>query len=226
MISEIQKEEYENIFHKECRVFRKRLDFSCQPKEKVLAAPLQFVFTGNISGGRWESLVAIGKAMEQLNQNGCRVQLLIYTLTPLSNKIKKALGIPGTIRIMGSVSADKVIEVQENADILVHVESLKLRERLKVHQSFSTKIVDYLHTGNCIFAVGTDDMASINYLRKNDAAVLASTKEEITKAVIRLVNMPELIREYQRKAWNTGKRNHESDFLRNEFMKDIQSVFR
>lgn len=222
VISDIQKEEYEKAFGKQCRIFRKRMDFTCTPAEKPLHTPIQFLYTGNIGAGRWESLAAVGRALEEINRDGCMGQLVIYTTTPLSNRMKKALDIPGSVKLMGSVSGEEAIRLQQEADVLVHVESLKLKGRLQVHQSFSTKIVDYLHTGNCLFAVGPKDVASIDYLRKNDAAVTACSEPEIQEKLRKLVAEPELIRAYGTKALAAGKRNHEQSVEGPRFLQDLR----
>lgn len=222
VISDIQKDEYEKAFGKQCRIFRKRMDFTCPPAEKPLHTPIQFLYTGNIGAGRWESLAAIGRALEEINRDGCVGQLEIYTTTPLSNRMKRALNIPGSVKLMGSVSGEEAIRLQQEADVLVHVESLKLKGRLQVHQSFSTKIVDYLHTGNCLFAVGPKDVASIDYLRKNGAAVTACSEQEIHEKLRELVAEPELIRAYGTKAWAAGKRNHEQSVEGPRFLQDLR----
>ena len=220
VISDIQKEEYEKAFGKHCRIFRKRLDFSRPPEDKPVHVPLRFLYTGNLGAGRWESLAAIGRELEKLNRDQCRGQLFVYTTTPLSNQMKRALDIP-SIKMMGSVSGAEALRLQKEADVLVHVESLKLKGRLQVHQSLSTKIADYLHTGNCIFAVGPKDVASIDYLQNNDAAIMACSNQEIEERLFDLVMNPGLIQIYGTKAWETGKKNHEQSVESIHFFRDL-----
>ena len=45
-------------------------------------------------------------------------------------------------------------EIQENADVVVFVESLEKEHRLVARLSFSTKLTDYFASGKCIFALG------------------------------------------------------------------------
>lgn len=71
-----------------------------------------------------------------------------------------------------SVPTDKVSDVQRQADILVYAESFDKSRRSLVRQSFSTKIVDYLNSSRSIFAVGLNDVASIDYFIKNNSAVV------------------------------------------------------
>lgn len=92
VISEIQKQDYEKAFGVSCKILTKSADFSGEPPVKTqYNSPLQLVFTGNIGTNRWKSLAIIAEALEQINQNGVRAQLRIYTATPLTAKMEKAL---------------------------------------------------------------------------------------------------------------------------------------
>lgn len=122
---------------------------------------------------------------------------------------------------MGGVSADKIPSIQKDADVLLHVEPVDLRGKLQCRQSFSTKIVDYFHSARCIFAVGTPDVASIDYLIKNNAAVVATTEQEIFNRLVEIITKPEMIVDYAQKAWNCGKRNHQIDTTQQGLYEDL-----
>ncbi|NQU80858.1 MAG: glycosyltransferase [Bacteroidetes bacterium] len=222
VISEIQKKEYEKCFGKECKVLTKGSNFKENPIfNKEANKPLKLVYTGNIYGDRWKMLVLIGKNLDSINESNIRAKLIVYTMTPITKKIKKSLIGNGNIVLMGGVSYSQIEQIQRNADILVHVESFGLKERLQVHQSLSTKIVDYFSSGRCIFAIGSSEIASIDYLKKNDAAVIATSKSEILKKINSLVNDTSLIDEYSKKAWKCGKNNHEIDIIQNGLYNDL-----
>ena len=220
-ISEIQKIEYEKIFKKQMNILYKSSDFEIMPQSIEQNIPLKLLFTGNINSGRYKSLSLIGKSLSKINQDGIKAQLDIYTLTPLTSKMKKALDIPNAVFIKGAVSNDKVQELQKKADILVHVEAFDLKSRLRVRQSFSTKIVDYLKNAKCILAIGPRDVASIDYLKKNDAAVVAASQNEIEEKLKTLIESPALIQNYGQKAWECGKRNHQSENITKMLKEDF-----
>lgn len=225
VISEIQKREYEKTFKKECRIFKKGLPFEEKnAPQHSLNSPIRFVYTGNIGNGRWETLADIGKVLKECNKDNVNAQLYIYSLTPLSKRMKEALEIPDTVFFMGGISEKEVKEVQKDADVLLHVEALNIKSRLSVHQSFSTKIVDYLHTGNCIFAVGTKDMASIDYLVRNKVAIVATNRQEIAKQIKDMLKEPEKILAYGVQGWDTGKKNHQKAETVKAFQADLESV--
>lgn len=225
VISDIQKQEYEKCFKRKCEILTKGGDFSNELPLKVESnAPLKLVFTGNISSGRWKSLAKIGEALSKINEKTIKAQLYIYSLTPMTKTMSKALDYPNSIFLMGGVSADRISTIQSDADILVHVESTQLKERLLVHQSFSTKIVDYFAAARCILAVGPTDVASIDYLLKKDAAIVSSNQEEIENNLRMLIDNPRMLKEYGEKAWNCGKNNHQIDLIQSKLYKDFNTL--
>lgn len=162
-----QKEEYDKYLNRECKVLNKGGQFNSSfPKNKSKNSPLKLVFTGNITAGRWETLAKIGYILDRINNKANVAHLYIYSQNKLDLKVKKTFDSSRSLKFMGGIPADKVKKVQGEADILVHVESLKLKEKLLTRLSFSTKIVDYFERGRCILAVGWGDAASIDYLKK------------------------------------------------------------
>lgn len=225
VISEVQKRDYEKAFKKPCKVLTKCADFSEPPQFKtVYNAPLQMVFTGNLGLNRWKSLSYIVDALKTVNQNGVKAQLNIYSATPLTAKMQKALQAEGSVRFMGSVPAKEIPQIQANADVLVHAEAMDLKNRLAVRQSFSTKIVDYLSAARPIFAVGPRDVASVSCLVEHDAAIVASNKKEVAEKLTQLTENPSLCAEYAQKAWQLGKQNFEQSIVQPSFFADMESL--
>jgi hypothetical protein len=228
VISDIQKREYEVCFGKRCEILTKCADFQERPNAESTTVPggssrpIQLVYTGNIGVGRWKSLALVAQALEAVNSASIQAQLRIYTTTPIKNAMKRALNLGQSSAIRGQASVEGVIEIQREADILVHAEGFDLASRLHVHQSFSTKIVDYLAAGRCIFAVGPIDVASVDYFVRNDCAVVASSKAEIGNMLSMLVGNPALIPEYGKRAWDCGKRNHSRRDIQGRLRADLR----
>lgn len=208
-ISTIQKQEYSTIFRKPCKLLWKGMSFEQKPFVGEKTAPLKMVYTGNVSGGRWEVLAEIGKALNKINMQGKKAELYIYTLTPMTKKMRKGLSIPNTLYLCGGVSSDKIEKIQNAADILVHVESFRKKYTVGLRQSFSTKLVDYMARGKCIFAVGPSNVASIDYLKNNDAAVVADSNQTIMDNLLKICEETKWVEKYSEKSWQCGKRNHQ-----------------
>ena len=224
VISQVQKKEYERIFTPPCKILTKCGDFSGSVPEWALSGhTVRMLYTGNIGSGRWESLALIAAAASRLNREGDSIEFDIYTATPLTKKMKRALDTAES-RLHGPVSYEEILKLQSESDILVHAEGLSLRSRMAVHQSFSTKLVDYFFVGKCIFAVGTEDMASIQHLKENDAAVIAEKASMVYKQLKWLISDTSRILEYGKKAYHCGERHHGKVQMQEMLKQDLQKV--
>ena len=227
VISDIQKTDYEKAFKKECKILTKFADFSGEaPIKTEYNKPLQLVFTGNIGVNRWRSLGEIAKTLEKINKNGVKAQLRIYTGNTLSDKMSEALNVGESSFVMGSVSASEVLKIQNEADVLVHVESKDLKNKLLVRQSFSTKIVDYMKSARPILAYGPKDVASIDHFIKNDCGIVAGDENELYEKLVSVIDNDRMLNSLAERAFECGKKNHSqfaiNNMLRNDFNKLIK----
>lgn len=205
-----QKYEYDNSFNRNTKLLNKGGEFETKPNKKIeMGDCYKLVYTGNIYAGRWESLEKIGRALDDINKANSKGILYIYTKNELTTKMKSSLLEIKSIKFMGGIPASKVSAVQSESDILVHVESLRMKEKLLTRLSFSTKLVDYFSQGKCILAVGWNEAASIEYLRKNDLAVIVDDLNKVNITLKQLLSQPEKIEYYGLRAWNFGKENHD-----------------
>ncbi len=223
VISGVQKTDYEKAFHKKCKILTKGADFSGEaPLCASSDAPLQLLYTGNIGLNRWKSLAHIANVLEKINQDGIKAQLRIYTANAVTKAMRDALHKEKTSFLMGSVPASEVAKLQREADILVHVEALDIKNKLLVRQSFSTKLVDYFRQAKAIVAYGPNDVASIAYLTENDAAITAQTERELEEKLRLLLANRDRIQECGRKAWECGKKNHQSATIQAMLRRDLE----
>lgn len=218
VISEIQRQEYEKLFTPPCKILTKCEDFSADaPDWELSKDKIKMVYAGNIGKGRGKSLELISEAVEKLNQEGIEVEFDIYTRSPLDENIFNHVG----TKLCGASSYAEIFKIQKNADIMVHAEGLSLKDRLEVHQSFSTKLVDFFKLGKCIFAVGSYDQAFAKHLIDNDAAVVADSKEKVYIKLKELLNNPQSIIDYGKKAYECGKKNHSKESIQQMLRDDL-----
>lgn len=226
-ISNLQKEEYEKAFRKEFKVLTKSVIFPETPDiKKEYNKVFQLVFTGNINVNRWKSLANIANVLEKINADRVKAQLRIYTGSSITEKMNAALNRGSSSFIMGSVSADKVKEIQKAADILVHVEAFDLKSRLTVRQSFSTKIVDYLAAARPILAFGPKDVASVDHFVKNDCAIVADNEDDLYDKLCAVISDNNKLNELSKKAFECGKKFHNKDDIENMLRKDFEELIR
>lgn len=224
VISETQKEEYEKIFTPPCKILTKCADFSSEPPAWPLPQEaFKLLYAGNLGAGRWRSLALIAETIERLRREGYSVELDTYTATPQTAKMRRALNRDGC-RLYGAVPYAQVQRLQKKADVLIHVEGLSLKSRMEVHQSFSTKLVDYFALGKCIFAVGTPDIASIRHLLDHDAAVVASEKNAVYAELKKLLDDPKQLQDHGKKAYACGKKCHNKTTMQAMLMEDLKKA--
>lgn len=226
VVSEVQKREYEDMLHVPCKVLTKGIKKEELQKtiEKTNYPHYLMIYAGNIGEGRWKSLSLIGEALDEVALDGITCDLEIYTRSIVTDRMKSALT-GSHIHLKGAVTAAEVQELSNKADILLHVESLDYKDSLIIHQSFSTKLVDLMKCGKCIFAVGPKDAASIEHLSSNDAAIVVVNKEQVGSRLKHLLQSDSLIQEYGVKAQNCGLKYHDlrmmQKMLNDDFVRSL-----
>lgn len=101
-----------------------------------------------------------------------KAELSIYTSN--NNWVKYGHLLKGYdfVKYEGFVSNDRIFDVYNESDILLHVESFDRDIKKYTRLSISTKIPEYLSSGKLIIAIGPKDIASIEYLATNKAALI------------------------------------------------------
>ena len=220
-ISERLKNELEESLHVPCKVLYKFPDNerSFEPYKEI-HNPIRFLYTGNIGANRWKTLALLADGMKKM-QFG---HLDIYTANPITKEIEKKLNIDGYSTIHGPVSQEEVIRLQNEADVLVHVESFDLRNRLLVRCAISTKIMDYLSVGRSILAIGPADIDSIDFLRDGNAAMIANSQKELEEILNRIKNDENILYDYSRKGIKYLREQLDADTLRMTLFKELNQV--
>lgn len=223
VISDKLKQELESELGVPCRVQYKISDEKrcIQPYSRVnVNKEIMFLFTGNIYANRWKTLSMLVKELN--NQKIGRLD--IYTSTPITSKMKKALCIPGVSEIHPPVSSDRVVELQNEADVLVHVEAFDKFNKSLVRCAISTKIMDYLSVGRCILAIGPDDISSIEYLVENDTALVASDCEQLHGILEKMKENHDIVAEYATKGLTFAKEHLNAEQKRKELYDNLQEA--
>ena len=188
--------------------------------------PIRLIFAGHIYCNRWKSLAAIGDALKKINKNGIKMVMDVYTIDELTKEQINALSVDRFIYMKGAITPAKLAEEYLNSDIALHVESFDRKYRLATRVSFSTKIIDLMATGCAILAVCWNRHAGYQYLKENDAALCVDNYKDILPLLQKLVNNPNLIKEYAQKAYECGKQNHSRNVIQMQIKQMFENVIR
>ena len=224
-ISDIQISDYNRCFNIPCKLLQKFGDFSDDMPTYNISYPINMTFTGNMECGRWKSLSMLAEAIGRINSEAgsIRCTLNIYSATKLLPQEVKLFDNKAGVSLCGFVPSTMIPSIQSQADILIHVESFDYSDKLKVRQSFSTKIVDYLTKGKCILAVGPSDVASIQYFQKYDSGFVIDRPDIIYPKLIQLINDESLMTVYAQQAWECGYNNN-NYHKRDEFIQTLMNL--
>ena len=161
-----------------------------------------FVYAGNLGLNRWKILVLIASCLEELRrEEGLKGHLSIYSLIEPNPDELILMNQSGCSSYEGSLNTQELNEVKSRSDVLVHVEAFDKKNMHITRLSISTKIPEYLASGRCIFAVGPNDVASMQYLEDYDLGVTVMTAD---RAVIK-ERLREVITDKARRIHYAGK---------------------
>lgn len=226
VIVDKEKEDTDSRFGTNSVILTKSLDFtgkSYQPHTPN--SPLKFVYTGSMIIGRDKTLAILADTINRANEEFGRVkaELRIYSQTEPKEDVLARIN-RGASHFCGQISRDEVQKVQREADVVVFAEALSGKESNAAKLSFSTKITDYLSNGKCILAIGKNDIAPIDYFRRNDSALIAASADEIEKRVHEIISKTDLTDKYGRKAFDCAVRNHERDMMNERFINTMKKA--
>lgn len=215
-ISPKMKQECDALFKVNSILLTKGIDIDQTLKPASISNdPLRMTYTGKLSIGRWKSLARIVSILNKINVNKIQIELYIYTTDTPQKQILRQLQGRGC-HFCGAIPVKEVEKIQAESDILLFVESLDRKYKNIARLSFSTKLTDYFRCGKCIFAVGAPDIAPIEYLKDQKAALIATSYEQIEGQIRHLLQDKTMLFKYASNAYNCGRLNHN--------IKDIKSI--
>lgn len=207
-LSPKMKEECDKEFSIESQLLTKPIFSQGAFKPYEVGSPIKMLYTGNLFVGRDKTMMVIADALRQVNKDGVKVTLDIYTKSELSEKDRARIEIDGACRLHKPIPQSEVFRLQEEADVLLFAESLDRKKNQGARLSFSTKITDYFRAGKCIWAVGSPTLGPIDYLQRMDAAIMGTDYETILCSLNTIVSNPQLVNEYAEKGFTCGQKFH------------------
>ena len=221
-----QKDELEKVFDVPIKVLRKHGDFEIARRRRNKTwNRIRLIYAGGIYLNRWKTLAELARCISVINnEGGVQFQLDIYTNNDLSKTQTKKLNIEDASYVHKAVPYDQLTQLYKESDIAIHCESFDIKYEYDTRLSFSTKIIDCLHSGCAVLAIAWEKHSGLIYLRREDAAFCVDNMAEIESVLRKIKNSPELIDDYAEKAWQCGRRNHNTEDIRRGLSEDFQRV--
>jgi glycosyltransferase involved in cell wall biosynthesis len=206
-ISDQMKEVYFNTFKKEGHVMMTASSILDILNNKT-SSSIKISYIGNLGYNRWKPLVQIGRALKSINYKEEQLHIDVYS-SEKRDEVLKHLTEENGIQFKGFLDSNQVIEIMHESTLLLHVEELDNKiNKEKIKYSISTKIADSLASGTCLFAYGPEGVASIDYLKQNNAACVVTDKNKLEETLRELINNADLRQSYIKKALQLANERH------------------
>lgn len=213
---------YSNITGKEFKVLHKGISF-LSSSTITNSKPIKIVYAGNLLYGRWQTLSLLAKAIEEVCKGQIEFELSIYTGTALSKEMERSLNTRSS-SVKGAVPFNEVKKIMKEVDIVLHVESFDKKNILKTKYSFSTKITDCIESGNCVMGIGPSEIASINFLKKSESALVANSYGEIVFHLQKISLDYKIINYYKIKMYEFSKDLFDINYIQEKMYKEIKEL--
>lgn len=168
----------------------------------------QISYIGNLGLGRPQQLIAIGRALKEINDPEGPLKVDVYSAEKRP-EVLAAMTLENGIDFHGAIPADDVLRVMEKSMAVIHTESFERDIRQRVRFSVSTKIAESVMYGPCLLAYGPEGIASIDYLMDHQAAFVITREEDLKEKLRQFLSTPELRAEILENARELGRKNHD-----------------
>ena len=111
-----------------------------------------------------------------------------------------------------------------DADVVLHIESFDRDNIETVRYSFSTKIIDCLQSGNQVLGIGPKGIASIEYLKKVDGAIVVDDQNNIFDVIQQIVLHSDELNENRKLTREYAKKYHEINAVQQSIRKDFEKL--
>ena len=142
----------------------------------------QISYIGNLDFNRYRQLIEIGKTLKRIGAPDIPDRLDVYS-QERDPEILNLMTEENGIRFHGAISSEEVGRVMADSRAVVHTESFDPVTAEIVKYSVSTKIPESLMNGPCLFAYGPEGIESIDYLKRNGAAFVVTSPEDLEQGL-------------------------------------------
>ena len=202
-LNDIMKKQYASEFDCNYHVIYTTSSVSAFPEKKP-EERLRMIYAGGIACERNQSLVAIGKVIDE-----CNLPIDFYVYTKEDREwLREPLANAPCIQLCEGVSYEEVLTLIRECDIIVHVEGFSKDSEELVRYSMSTKIADALSCNRVLLAYGPSGIASIDYLEENQCAFVANNVEELKTVLSEICSGGQSIAQKKENALRVALANH------------------
>lgn len=219
--NELMAQEYATFFKRNFSILYTAADF----EEKVKYEDKKGIcYLGGLNLNRYETIIQIGMMLRKYFSNDENLNHINVYSNEQSPEILKEMTISNGIVFRGYVDAVQTKKIIAHSLAVVHVESFDQNFRQRTKLSLSTKIAESLASGTVLIALGPQEIASMQYLKKYNAAILSDNIEDLKNKLFRdLLNKNQYM-QIVSNALNLAKQNHNADRINKVIVNELKNA--
>ncbi len=185
---------------------------------------VRFVYAGSFGLNRWKSLLEIAEVLDEERNNGSQSQFDLYIPTRfLSAEMIKEFGKYNAF-LHPYVDRNELQSIYKRTDVMVFAESFDENISEFTKYSLSTKIPEYMGTGNAILAYLPATSYANSYIREKEIAFVANSKSELYFIVQDILNNTKKRYLIANNALNIVRLEHSKESERKKLYDAIQKI--
>ena len=153
-----------------------------------IAKDPKFIYAGSLNLNRWKSLLEVAETIDSCRTEQYNLEFELYVPPNDCELYGEAFGKYGAL-VKPYVPSEELQKIYKIKDVLVFAESFDKNVINFAKYSLSTKIPEYMATGHLILAYLPEELHSAQYLKENNLAMVASNKEELKLAILKIVTV-------------------------------------
>lgn len=219
-ISEVMCEEYSRRFGIPFSAVMNPVEFvSSDRPARDVGTTFSLVYVGGLHLGRDVCLQEVATVVSRLRAKSYRVELHVYAPDVDGRIFKNRIGHLNGCYVHSSIGPSEVQSTLTKHDCAVHVESFDDFYSDYTRLSISTKIPQYLAAALPVLAYSPAAAASARYVSDNACGIVVgtATAEGLDLALSRLIESPDLCRDYSMHARHLAQQRHDARMVRLAF---------
>lgn len=189
--SEKMAKDYRIRYNFEFKCFPNPVDISAFSIDVIKKEVSNVIFIGKIGWHNANAIKIMGQAIEQINENGTKLQFDIYSQTEL-DQIEQFVGLlPKSTVVHKSIPNSEIPIILLSAHVLYLPISTDSKTAKFTRYSMSTKMGEYLSSGVPVIYIGPENIAMTEFLVKNECAyvITSNSIDNIKNAVLKSLIM-------------------------------------
>lgn len=203
-------DEYSKLFGKQFIPFFKECKQVRYDDNKKIGNPITIVYAGNLLFGREKIIVELIRAIDKVNNSNLthRLYLKVFSNTTPSAEAISYMDDKKNSCFMGCKPYPEVCEQMDKSELVLFIESFKKKDIQTTRLSFSTKIIDCMQSSAGILAIGPKEIASMDYLTKNQLGYTITDMSEIESKLAFLADHSDMINDMNKKKVEFAQKYH------------------